>query len=398
VLHEMLAVVLHLANVGVDILRLDAVAFTWKRMGTNCQNQPEAHLIAQVLRGAVGIAAPATILLAEAIVGPDDLVAYLGAHERHRRECQLAYHNQLMVQGWSMLATRDTGLAGIALGRVPAAPAGTTWLTYVRSHDDIGWAVSDRDAAAAGLDGYAHRRFLAEFYRGDFPSSFARGARFSVNTLTGDERTSGMAATLSGIAAGHSAGDPSQTERGVARLLLLYALAFAFGGLPMLYMGDELGLGDDPTYLSDPDRARDSRWSHRPAMHAAAVAARHDEATTAGAVWTGMRRLIAARQQCRMLDGAASVEVVASGDRSIFAWVRRHPRFGSMLGLANVGDTVATVAPALLAILDGAPVIDVLDAGAAAGDLCVLAPLTVRWLTGDREYRTAPAPPLTPQP
>ena len=199
---EIVDIVLFLANLGVDVLRLDAVAFTGKRLGTNCQNQPEAHLVAQALRAVLGMAAPATVMLAEAIVAPEELVAYLGRHDLERRECELAYHNQLMVQGWSMLAEGRVALATEALGRLPQPPARATWLTYVRCHDDIGWAISDRDAAVVGLDGASHRRFLAAFFRGDYWQSFARGVPFSANPDTGDERTSGMTSTLCGIAAG----------------------------------------------------------------------------------------------------------------------------------------------------------------------------------------------------
>jgi amylosucrase len=390
VLLEMTDVLLHLANLGVDIVRLDAVAFTWKRLGTDCQNQPEAHLIAQALRAALGMAAPASILLAEAIVGPDDLVPYLGSHERQRRECQLAYHNQLMVQGWSMLASRDTKLAASALDRLPPPPPGTTWLTYVRCHDDIGWAVSDRDAAAVGLDGAAHRQFLARFYRGDFPMSFGRGVPFSTNLQTGDERTCGMTATLSGVAAGLQAGAPDLVEQGIARLLLLYALAFGFGGVPMIYMGDELGLGDDEDYRGDAEHADDSRWRHRPAMDETRMAERNDPGTVAGAVWAGFRRLVTARRSCRALHGAGTLEILDNVGPDVFAWARRHPRFGSVLGLANVSAATVRAAPDVLGALDLAPVVDLLDPGSQ--DLLQLPPFTVRWLSADGYYRTAPAP------
>ena len=389
VLYEMVDILLHLANLGVEIVRLDAVAFTWKRLGTNCQNQPEAHLIAQALRATLGIAAPACVLLAEAIVGPDDLIPYLGHHERQRRECQLAYHNQLMVQGWSMLATRDTRLATAALRRLPQPPPGTTWLTYVRCHDDIGWAVSDRDAASVGLDGSSHRRFLARFYRGDFPMSFARGVPFSSNPFTGDERTCGMASTLAGVATGITAGDPGQVNQGIARLLLLYGLAFGFGGVPMIYMGDEIGLGDDENYGLDPARTGDSRWRHRPTMDDAWMADRHDLGTVAGAVWAGFRRLVCARKSCRALHGTGTVEVLASGDPSVFAWVRRHPRFGSVLGLANVSEGIVYASPSVLGVLDLAPITDLLDPEAT--DVLRLKPFGTRWLSADRAYRTAPA-------
>lgn len=389
VLVEMVDVLLFLANLGVEIVRLDAIAFTWKRMGTNCQNQPEAHLIAQALRAVLGIAAPACILLAEAIVGPDDLVPYLGRHERQRRECQLAYHNQLMVQGWSMLATRDTRLATVALGRLPQAPAGTTWLTYVRCHDDIGWAISDRDAASVGLDGAAHRQFLARFYRGDFPMSFGRGVPFSSNPETGDERTCGMASTLAGVAAGAESTRPDQLAHGIARLLLLYALVFGFGGVPMIWMGDELGLGDDKDYQLDPGRAGDSRWRHRPAMDDSWMADRHNPGTAAGAVWAGFSRLVSARRACRALHGAGTVEVLPSGDSCVFAWARHHPRYGPMLGLANVSDATVYASPAALRVLDLAPISDLLDPEAT--DLLRLGPFAVRWLSADGHYRTAPA-------
>lgn len=389
VLVEMTDVLLHLANLGVDIVRLDAVAFTWKRLGTNSQNQPEAHLIAQALRAALGITAPASILLAEAIVGPDDLVPYLGDHERQRRECQLAYHNQLMVQGWSMLASRDARLATAALARLPQAPSGTTWLTYVRCHDDIGWAISDLDAASVGLDGSAHRRFLAGFYRGDFPMSFSRGTPFSSNPQTGDERTSGMASTLCGLAAGLEAADTVQVEHGIARLLLLYALAFGFGGVPMIYMGDEIGLGDDETNPVDPARAGDSRWRHRPAMDEARMSERHDPRTVAGMVWAGFRRLVAARTACRALHGAGTVEVLDSGHPSVFAWARHHSRYGPMLGLANVSENTAYASADVLRVLDLRPIVDLL--GPDASDLLCLGPFAVRWLSADGLYRTAPA-------
>jgi amylosucrase len=399
VLLEMVDVLLHLANVGVDIVRLDAVAFTWKRLGTNCQNQPEAHLIAQALRAAVGMAAPATVLLAEAIVGPDDLVAYLGRHELERRECDLAYHNQLMVQSWSMLAEQRVTLATEALRRLPAPPSATSWFTYVRCHDDIGWAISDRDAINVGLDGWQHRAFLAAFYRGDYPTSFARGVPFSTNVRTGDERTCGMTATLCGIRAGLDTGDPDAVRAGVDRLVLLHAIAFGYGGIPMIYMGDELGQLDDESYLVDPQRRNDSRWRHRPPLDLDAFADRHDPASVAGAVWTRLRDLVEARRGCAPLHGGGTVAPVGAGHVAAFAWVRRHPRFGSLLGLANVSGAPVRVSPGVLDHLGatGRPV-DVLarparHGAATATDLLRLAPYQVRWITEDGEYRAVPARP-----
>ena len=177
--------IMWLANVGVEIVRLDAIAFIWKRLGTNCQNQPEVHALTQALRALTKIACPALIFKAEAIVGPRDLAGYLGTGERYGKVSDLAYHNNLMVQIWSMLASRDVRLAAQALQAIPQLPPNTAWVTYVRCHDDIGWAIDDADAAAVGLTGPGHRRFLSDFYSGSFPGSFARGLVFQSNNATG---------------------------------------------------------------------------------------------------------------------------------------------------------------------------------------------------------------------
>lgn len=160
---EYLDVILWLANKGVDVFRLDAIAFTWKRMGTNCQNQPEVHALTQALRAAVRIGAPAVAFKAEAIVAPEDLIAYLGTGSHYGKVSELAYHNSLMVQIWSSLASRDTRIFTQALIRFPEKPASAGWTTYLRCHDDIGWAISDIDAALQGFNGAAHRRFLSDF-------------------------------------------------------------------------------------------------------------------------------------------------------------------------------------------------------------------------------------------
>ncbi|MAT03961.1 MAG: alpha-amylase [Acidimicrobiaceae bacterium] len=386
VLVEMAGIALALANYGVDILRLDAIAFTWKRLGTNCQNQPEAHLIAQALRATVAMAAPATILLAEAIVGPADLLGYLGRHDLERRECELAYHNQLMVQSWSMIATRRSDLARRALSQLPDPPARSTWFTYVRCHDDIGWAIDDADAAAVGVTGAGHRSFLAEFFRGDFPTSFARGTPFGVTV--GDERTSGMASTLAGIEAARRAGDAAALARAIDRVVLLYAIAFGWGGIPIVYMGDELCQGDDRSWADDPDRHHDSRWAHRPMFDEQLAALRTETSTITGQVWSRLRHLIDVRRASGVFDDVGAVaRPFDAGNEHVFGWHRIHPRWGSMIGLANVGETAATVVqrPADL-------VHDVQHDLLAPDDRdpWLLRPLQVRWLASPGPLPTSP--------
>ena len=316
VFRAMAEVMLDLAATGVDVLRLDAVPFLWKRIGTDSQNQPEVHQLLQAFRALVRIVAPAVAFKAEAIVSPRDLVGYLGAGRHEGKECDLAYHNVLMVLLWSSLATRRVALMTKTLQSMPPVPPGAGWVTYVRCHDDIGWAITEEDAAAVGEDGQAHRRFLADFYAGDFPGTFARGARFQVNEATGDARTSGTAASLAGL----EAGDPLA----VGRLLLLHAVAFAYGGLPLIYMGDELGLCNDPAWAADAAHAGDNRWMHRPPMDWAAAERRHDPASAEGRLWAGLQRLVALRRGTRAVHAQGSVEAIWTGNDHVFGLRREH--------------------------------------------------------------------------
>ena len=245
-----------LANRGVEILRLDAAPFIWKRLGTDCENQPEVHDLLVAFRALLAVVAPAVVLKAEAIVPPEPLVRYLGAGDPERVECELAYHNQLMVMLWSSLATGEARLMGNALARMGEIPAHAAWVTYVRCHDDIGWAVTDEDAASVGWGGAAHRAFLNEFYRGAFPFSFARGALFQHNEATGDARISGSAASLCGVESALERDDPAALDLAMARLELLYAVAFSYGGVPLVYMGDEIALCNDHSYLGEPGTRR----------------------------------------------------------------------------------------------------------------------------------------------
>ncbi|MGE0879795.1 MAG: alpha-amylase family protein [Acidimicrobiia bacterium] len=396
VLVAMVDELLHLANLGVDVVRLDAVAFTGKRHGTNCQNQPEAHLVAQALRAAVGMAAPATVLLAEAIVGPDDLVPYLGRHgvedgEGERRECELAYHNQLMVLGWSMLAEQNAALATAALTRLPDAPESAQWLTYVRCHDDIGWAVSDADAAAVGVTGHGHREFLASFYGGRFSGSFADGEPFSTNPRVGDERTSGGTASLTGLSRAVAAGDGTAVDLAVRRILFLYSISFGWGGIPLIYMGDEIGLADDLAYRGDPQRAGDSRWRHRPTMDWVLADRRKQAGTIERRLFTAMQNLVAARLACPPLQGGATTQAIGPFHPQAFSWVRRHKRWGTVIGVANTSSTPVDVRIEARHQLTGTVYDGLSGEPVDVAAPVALGPYQVRWITGPPRLATVPA-------
>jgi amylosucrase len=385
VFRAMLGTMFALANRGVDVLRLDAVPFLWKRMGTDCQNQPEAHGLLRAFRALTRLAAPGLVLKAEAIVSPDMLVSYLGGHDRFRPECDLAYDNQLMVMLWSTLATRDVRLAEAALSRRRPAPAPTSWVTYVRCHDDIGWAVSDADAGAAGLSGEAHRRFLSRFYGSGFPGSFARGALFQDNPATGDSRISGTAASLCGIEAALEGGDPAAITAAIRRLESMYAVAFSFGGIPLIYMGDELALPNDAGWALDPAHRHDNRWMHRPAMDWSAAERRHDQDSVRGRVFTAIRGLSQARRSLLALRSGGRTELLPTENRSVLAYRRIHPRSAPFLALTNFSDVTQAVDAGIIAragLYEPAHVYSSTGRLTLRAGRIELAPWTFLWLAG----------------
>lgn len=335
---EIVDIMLFLANRGVEVVRLDAVAFMWKRLGTRCQSEPEVHQLLHALRAASRVAAAALIHKEEAIVAPKEVIPYLGAGEHAGKEGNLAYHNSLMVQFWSALATRSTRLmTHVMSSHFPPRFANATWGTYLRCHDDIGWAVTDEDAWAVGLSGPAHRSYLADFYEGVFPGSFARGSLFQHNPATGDKRSNGSNASLCGLESALAANDPAAIARAIQRIFLGHALIASFGGVPLIYMGDELGLLNDRSYLDDPDRAHDSRWLHRPAMDWGKAARRNDATTVEGQIFNGVRHILKRRKATPHLHADNPTEVVDAGIDGVFAFRRRAP-LGTLLCLFNLTD------------------------------------------------------------
>jgi amylosucrase len=382
VFRAMLVTMLTLANRGADVLRLDAAPFLWKRLGTDCQDQPETHLLLQALRGLVSIVAPGVLLKAEAMVSPDILTRYLGDHGEYRPECDLAYDNQLMVMLWSMFATGTSGLPRQALSRRPPAPVRTSWVTYARCHDDIGWAVADADAAAVGLDGPAHRRFLSEFYAGAVPGSFARGQAFQKNSA-GESPTSGTAASLCGIEAALTAGDADALDLGLARLEAMYSIVYSFGGIPLVYMGDEIALRNDVHWADDPAHRNDNRWMHRPPMDWPAAARRAEPGTLEGRIFATLRALGAARAALPSLRGDATTTAVDLGTPSLFSYRRQPADTAGLLAVVDLSGEEATVAADVLraAGTDACTVIHAGFGGASVVDGALhLPPYGFAWL------------------
>jgi len=381
VVTEFADLMLFLANKGVDCLRLDAIAFLWKRLGTNCQNQPEVHGITRALRAVARIAAPSLVFKAEAIVAPGDLVKYLGVGEYAGAVSDLAYHNSLMVQIWSALATSDVRLLVHALDRFPPKPTTTAWATYLRCHDDIGWAIDDADAASVGWSGFDHRRFLSEWFSGRFPGSYARGEEFQVNEATGDSRMSGSAASLAGVEVALAANDAVLLEVALRRLRLAYAIVYGFGGIPLLYMGDEVALLNDHSYLDEPAHAEDNRWMHRPAMPWDKVARRADPYTLEGRMHAVIKHLGEVRRGLPSIHAAVESEPLETSSRSVLAVVRRHAA-GDLVQLYNTSGDWQRVDDSCLGTLRHVTTVDALTGAAPQREdgQVVLEPYAALWL------------------
>ncbi len=265
---EMLA----LANLGIDVLRLDALAFVWKQKGTGCENLAEAHVLIQAFQLVAKIACPSLIFKSEAIVHPDEVIRYIGEDE-----CRLSYNPLQMALFWEAAATRNTSLLRLSLSRRWALPERCGWVNYIRCHDDIGWTFSDEDAASLGIQGYNHRNFLNRFYTGSFEGTFSRGEAFQLNPETGDCRICGTMASLCGLEQAYEMYAESLAIRDAAlrdkallyadmavrRMSMMYAVLLALPGVPLLYMGDETAILNDHSWQNTPGKSNDSRWVHR---------------------------------------------------------------------------------------------------------------------------------------
>jgi len=334
---EMLDILLFLANRGVDVLRLDAVPYLWKRIGSNSQNEPEAHLILQLFNSCAKVVAPGVAFMAEAVVQPAEIVRYFGEGDYAGRECEMAYHVSLMVLLWDCIATGDTRLFMHAMQTMPEIPREATWFTYIRCHDDIGLGYADKDILSAGFDPFLHRRFMVEYFTGEYPGSPARGATFMYNPRTQDARISGTAASLLGLERAVELQDQSAISAGIDSLIMLYAIVTSIGGIPIIYYGDEVGITNDYTFLTDPVLHDDNRWMHRPRIDWDRMERRHKEGSVEQRVFTRMQRLIAVRKATPEFGAVNPMHLVDAENSHILAFLR-HDESQRTFVMANVTD------------------------------------------------------------
>jgi len=294
---EMLDIILFWANQGVDILRLDAVAFLWKKIGTSCQNEREAHLILQLMKACCQVTAPGVLFIAEAIVAPTEVTKYFGEDAIVAKECEIAYNATFMALLWDAVATKKSTVLNQGLKSLPQKLERATWLNYIRCHDDIGLGFDDVDIEKSGYDPVKHRRFLLNYLTGQFDDSMARGKPFGQNKKTGDARIAGSLASLVGLEYAIESNNENAIDQSIQCILLLHSLILSFGGIPLLYYGDEIGTLNDYSYQDSEDKRSDSRWLHRPNIDWKKSELRHQSGTVEYRIFTALKKMIAIRKE-----------------------------------------------------------------------------------------------------
>ncbi|MCG7956106.1 MAG: alpha-amylase family glycosyl hydrolase [Candidatus Thiodiazotropha taylori] len=334
---EMLDNTLFWANQGADILRLDAVAFLWKKIGTTSQNEREAHLLLQLMKDCCQVTAPGVLFIAEAIVAPVEITKYFGEDAVIAKECEIAYNATFMALIWDAVATKNTKLLRQGIQSLPTKLDRATWLNYLRCHDDIGLGFDDADIQRAGYQPLAHRKFLVEFFTGRYDDSPARGAPFGVNLKTGDARISGSLASLVGLEAAIELGDAEAIEQSVKVILLLHSLICSFGGMPLLYYGDEIGTLNDREFLNDEHKAGDNRWMQRPKIDWQRADRRHQHGTPEQQIFDGLKKMIAARKGIPAFADFNNRELLEVDNPHLFVFWRSDPfmPLGSVLVVCN---------------------------------------------------------------
>ncbi|MEY4459046.1 MAG: hypothetical protein RIT38_251, partial [Bacteroidota bacterium] len=307
VLVAMMDTILFYANLGVDILRIDAPAFIWKELGTSCQNLPKAHTLLRLIKQCAHVASPGMALLGEAIVAPKEIIKYFGTDHYTANECDVAYNATQMALQWDALATGDTRIMLTAQHDILQKPYGCTWISYTRCHDDIGLGYDDEMIARVGFNPYHHRTYLKNYFSGSHEGSVSAGALFSVNPKTNDARISGSLASLCGLEKAKEWNHAAEIENALRKIILMQAHSMFMGGIPMLYYGDEMAYTNDYSYLNDPGKSYDNRWMHRPIIDWRKNEQRHQEGTIEARIFNETKQLIQIRKSLPILSDLKNV-------------------------------------------------------------------------------------------
>ena len=335
VFNDMTDNMLYLCNQGVDIIRLDAVPYIWKTLGTNCRNLKEVHSLVRIMRIAAEVVCPGTLLLGEVVMEPSKVVPYFGTVEKP--ECHMLYNVTTMASTWHTVATRDVRLLKHQLGTVFALPKSYVFLNYLRCHDDIGWGLDYDYLKQFEIAEVPHKKYLNDYLKGVWPGSDARGELYNDDPRLGDARMCGTTASLCGIEASEYEGDMGKLTRAIRFDLMLHAFLLTQSGIPVLYSGDEIGQLNDYTYHNDPEKCTDSRYLHRGDLDWMSVKRRKIKGTRENQLFQGIRKLTKLRAEYRAFDHSADTWIVETWNDHVLG-IGRYFRGEQLIALFNFSD------------------------------------------------------------
>lgn len=322
VFNEMMYIFLFLANQGMDIIRIDAVPYIWKELGTSCRNLKEVHTIVRMMRMIAEIVCPSVILLGEVVMEPEKVVPYFGTVEKP--ECHMLYNVTTMATTWNSIATRDIRLLKKQMDIVSRLPKQYTFLNYLRCHDDIGWGLDFDTMKQWGMEEPSHKRYLNDYFTGKIADSISRGELYNDDPVTQDARFCGTTASMCGIEAAGFEGNAEKMQTAIQEDLMLHAYMLTQSGIPMLYSGDELGQVNDYSYKDDAEKASDSRYLHRGAFLWELADKRKDLSTVQGQLFQMLNRLEQIRRQENVFSQEAEVYTYDVHNDSILGILREY--------------------------------------------------------------------------
>ena len=320
VFNTMVDYLLNLANHGIDVIRVDAVPYIWKELGTSCRNLPQVHTLVRMIRMICEIVCPAVLLLGEVVMEPAKVVPYFGTVEAP--ECHRLSNFTTTASSWHTVATGKVSLLKHQMDVINGLPREYVFLNYLRCHDDIGWGLEYDWLRKENMEEVPHKRFLSDYFTGKWPGSMARGELYNDDPSSGDARLCGTTASLCGLEGALETGNQEAEEKAVACDQMLHAFMMTLSGIPMLYSGDEIGQLNDYSYRNDPAKAADSRYVHRGKFHWEMAAKRTEKGTVQQRLFSGIRRLEEIRKKLPVFLNAAAVRTADTGDPAVLCLIR----------------------------------------------------------------------------
>ena len=335
VFNEMMYNFLFLANKGIDIIRIDAVPYIWKELGTQCRNLKEVHTIVRMMRMISEIVCPGILLLGEVVMEPEKVVPYFGTVEKP--ECHMLYNVTTMATTWHTVATRDVSLLKKQLDILSGLPKDYVFLNYLRCHDDIGWGLDYATLRQKGMQEAEHKQYLNDYFRGYTINSNSRGELYNEDPITRDARFCATTASMCGIEKAGFEGNAQAMEKAIRFDITLHAYMFMQSGIPILYSGDEIGQVNDYTYKNDPNKADDSRYIHRGAFRWDLEKNIDDPATVEGKMFNRLKELENIRKNEKAFVSYANTWTIETYDPGVLC-IGRYYDGEKILGLFNFSE------------------------------------------------------------